>query len=140
MIFEKFHFHDSVIRFVEYDGRILTLHIPKSYYESTYSKLKVKIRINEDDIRIRLLKQYPRLGAVKYKGRELSLFSLTRLLKKGLELTVCELLESVDSNYAVFECVLTPCAKKRGVYKKIYLELGDIQSIEFEKISDDSQN
>ena len=127
-----YNFHDSTIKDVGYDGKVLTLYILDSYYENTYSNLNIKICIEEYDLDIIYIKQYPVFHKVKFKGKVLDFDSLKKLFIKGYMLEINEFFVSADSDFVVFECALCPYEKKRGYYKKILLKMKDIKNFYFE--------
>ena len=122
--FSDCHFHDSVIKNIEYDGKVLSFYIPESHYENTYNNLKVEMPIDEYDISVYHIRQYPRFHKVKIKGKEISVDSLRSFFKHGKVLEILEFMVSADSNLVVFECVVFPYSSRAGVYEKIVFSLG----------------
>ena len=117
------HFHDLIIKDISYNEQVLTLHMPNALYEGSYHDLTVEMRLDEYDLSIYRLKQYPRFHRVKLKGKEISLHSLKLFLKKGYTLEIANFLVSTDSNFVILDCVLFPYSSKRGVYNKILFRL-----------------
>ena len=116
---EDCNFHDAVIQDVDYDGRILTFYIQKTYC----CDFEIEIPVRECDLNLYFLRQYPRFHKVTMKGKEISFTFLKSLIKRGYVLEIVDFLKSVDLHTLVFDCLVSPCSSKAGVYKKIVFKL-----------------
>ena len=117
------HFHDSVIKNIDYNEKTLKLFIPDNHYENAYRNLIVEMQIDKNDISCYYIRQYPRCHEVKLKGKEISICFLQSLLKRKHMLEVLEFLVSADTNRIIFECIVFPYSSRPGVYEKIFLQL-----------------
>lgn len=127
--FEDCNFHDLRIKCVDYNGKVLTLHAPESYYDNTYIDLLIEIPIDKDDLNIYYLRQYPKHHNVTFKGKEISLSSLKSLLKKGFCLEICDFHIAQNENNITIECDVFPYDNRAGVYRKVFLQLANVDKL-----------
>ena len=134
---EDIHFHDSVINSVDYDGKVLIFDIPEKHFENALYNSRLKIQVDECDFSIIYIKQYPRFGVPRFKGKEISVEHLKALLNKGNSLVILEFLVSSDSELVIFECDIFPYSSGGGVYKKVIIRIdASYKDIELCKIEE----
>lgn len=121
--FTNIVFHDAAIEYLDFNNQMLQLSFSNVAGKDLSRKLIMNVQIEEDDIRIFLLKQYPFANKVKLKGKEISISCLKSFLQRNIKLQVVDTLIAIDSNLVVFDCTLFPYVKKRGVFRKILLKL-----------------
>ena len=119
----SFSFHDFTISDIEYSGDILGLHISNNSCGALQRDLMLEMQVDEYDMSIYWIKQYPRFHKVRLKGREISLSTLKSFFKKGYTIEIVEFMMSTDSPLVILDCVLFPYSPKPGVYNKIVLEI-----------------
>ncbi len=118
-----FSFHDFTISDIEYDGNVLTLYMPNAHYNGLCRDLMLEMQVEEHDVSIYHIKQYPRFHKVRLKGKEISASALKSFFKKGYTIEIVEFMISADSALVVLECVLFPYSPKAGVFNKIILKI-----------------
>ncbi len=118
--FENCRFHDAIIKYIDYEKGELILYI--DYIGLNENSLILKTKVEEYDFSFLYCKQYPFFNRIVFRGKEISLKQLKCYFRKGFVLEIVDFLTSKDSDLAVFECFLSPCCSKAGVYKKIRIE------------------
>lgn len=120
---KKARFHDMEINEINYKNNALMLNVSNVDEEKPDSNFVLTIFVDEEDFSVYYARQRPWFRNVKFKGREITLNHLKKLLEKQKTVKVVESFVSTDCNIMFLSCVLFPCSKGRGVYKKILLTI-----------------
>ena len=134
MKFDEFCFHDSIIKNIDYDGKLLSISISESHYENSFSNLQLEIPIKADDFSIYLIRRYPKRHNVHIKGREITFSKLKSLFKKGKFLIIVDVLKEIDVDSIVFKTDIFPYSKARGVQDMLIINLEECRNIIFKDL------
>lgn len=133
MNWNEYMLHDSDITDIEYDNSVLSLYITEV---ETRKRLVFKAEVEDYDFSFYYCKRYPVFHQPKFRGKEISLQKLRKMLHRGYSLEIVESLASVDSNLIVFQCDLYPAPRGGGVSKEVFIVIGDYKDIAFNVTGD----
>jgi len=120
---KEFCFHDCIIRGISLDEGTLTLNMPNTVYDGQNCDLKLEIRLDESDLSIYYIKQYPCFGSTRIQTKESNLGFLKHIFEKGGALEIVDFLVSTTTKLAILNCEVLPCSKRRGVSKRVVFKI-----------------